>query len=197
MLVEGDDGRGYSADYTPFRVPGGRPGALASAVATASWKAALVVATMCAMSVTDRVQAELRAAMKAGQRTRLDALRLLVSALQRAEKDRPAGEFADRDAEAVLRRERKQRVEAAEAYRGAGHEERAAAEEADLPVIDEFLPQQMDEDELAALVDAAIAETGATSMRDMGRVMGLVTQRAEGRADGKAASDLVRSRLSA
>ena len=64
-------------------------------------------------------------------------------------------------------------------------------------MIDEFLPQALDEDELAALVDAAIAETGATSMRDMGKVMGLVTQRADGRADGKTASDLVRSRLSA
>jgi uncharacterized protein len=148
------------------------------------------------MTLTERVQAEQRAAMKSGQRTRLNGLRLLVSALQRAEKDRPAGEFTDRDAEAVLRRERKQRMEAAEAYRGAGNEERAAMEEADIPLIDEFLPQQMDEAELAALVDAAIAETGATTMRDMGRVMGLVTGRAEGRADGKAASDLVRSRLS-
>ncbi len=135
--------------------------------------------------------------MKSGDRGRTDALRLLVSALQRAEKDRPAGEFGDRDAEAVLRRERKQRVEAAEAYRTAGNEERAAAEEADLPVIDEFLPQGLSEQELEAMVDAAIAETGASSMRDMGRVMGLVTSRAEGRADGKVASDLVRARLSA
>lgn len=149
------------------------------------------------MTLTDQIQSELRTAMKAGDRTRVDAIRLLMSSLQKAEKDKPAGEFGDRDAEAVLRRERKQRVEAAKAYRDAGHEERAAAEEADLPVIDEFLPQAMDEDELAALVDAAIAETGATSMRDMGKVMGLVTQRADGRADGKTASDLVRSRLSA
>jgi uncharacterized protein YqeY len=149
------------------------------------------------VTLTDRIQSELRTAMKAGDRPRVDAIRLLMSSLQKAEKDKPAGEFGDRDAEAVLRRERKQRVEAAKAYRDAGHEERAAAEEADLPVIDEFLPQAMDEDELAVLVDAAIAETGATSMRDMGKVMGLVTQRADGRADGKTASDLVRGRLSA
>ena len=149
------------------------------------------------MSLAQRVQSELHASMKSGDRGRTDALRLLVSALQRAEKDRPAGEFGDRDAEAVLRRERKQRVEAAEAYRTAGNEERAAAEEADLPVIDEFLPQGLSEQELEAMVDAAIAETGASSMRDMGRVMGLVTSRAEGRADGKVASDLVRARLSA
>jgi uncharacterized protein YqeY len=121
----------------------------------------------------------------------------MLSALQKAEKDRPAGEFADADAEAVLRRERKQRIEAAEVYRAAGHADRAAREEADVPVIDEFLPQAMGEAELEALVDAAIAETGATSMKEMGRVMGLVTQRGGGRVDGRTASALVRSRLGA
>ena len=143
----------------------------------------------------ERVQAELHAAMRSGDRTRVDALRLMLSALQKAEKDVPAGAFTDADAEAVLRRERKQRLEAAEAYRGAGHADRAAKEEADVPVIDEFLPQAMDAAELAALVDAAIAETGATSMKEMGRVMGLVTQRGGGRVDGRAASALVRARL--
>jgi len=145
----------------------------------------------------ERVQAELRTAMRGGDRTRVDALRLMLSALQKAEKDRPAGEFADADAEAVLRRERKQRIEAAEVYREAGHADRATREEADVPVIDEFLPQAMGEAELEALVDAAIAETGATSMKEMGRVMGLVTQRGGGRVDGRTASALVRSRLGA
>ena len=145
----------------------------------------------------ERVQAELRTAMRGGDRTRVDALRLMLSALQKAEKDRPAGEFADADAEAVLRRERKQRIEAAEVYRAAGHADRAAREEADVPVIDEFLPQAMGEAEVEALVDAAISETGATSMKEMGRVMGLVTQRGGGRVDGKTASALVRSRLGA
>jgi len=149
------------------------------------------------MTTIEHVRSELQQAMKSGDRVRLDALRLLYSALQRAEKDRPAGEFTDQDALAVLRRERKQRVEAAEAYRAAGQEERAAAEEADIPVIDAYLPAAMSDAELEALVDAAIAETGATTVRDMGRVMGVVTQRGEGRADGRAASALVRSRLSA
>jgi len=149
------------------------------------------------MTIIERIPSELREAMKSGDRERLDALRLLYSALQRAEKDRPAGEFSDQDALAVLRRERKQRVEAAEAYRAAGQEERAAREEADLPVIDEHLPAAISESELEALVDAAIAETGASTVKDMGRVMGLVTQRADGRADGRTASALVRSRLSA
>lgn len=148
------------------------------------------------MTILDHVQDELHTAMKSGQRGRLNALRLMLSALQRAEKDKPAGEFTDQDAQAVLRRERKQRIEAAEAYHAAGNDERAAAEEADVPVIDEFLPQQLSEDELASLVDQAIAETGAESMRDMGKVMGLVTQRSQGRADGRAASDMVKARLS-
>ena len=149
------------------------------------------------MTTIEHVRSELQQAMKSGDRVRLDALRLLYSALQRAEKDRPAGEFTDQDALAVLRRERKQRLEAAEAYRAAGQEERAAAEEADIPVIDAYLPAAMSDAELEALVEAAIAETGATTVRDMGRVMGVVTQRGEGRADGRAASALVRSRLSA
>jgi uncharacterized protein YqeY len=145
----------------------------------------------------ERVQAALQTAMRGGDRPRVDALRLMLSALQKAAKDKPAGEFTDADAEAVLRRERKQRIEAAEVYREAGHADRAAREEADVPVIEEFLPRAMSEAELAALVDAAIAETGATSVKEMGRVMGLVTQRGGGRVDGKAASALVRSRLGA
>jgi len=147
--------------------------------------------------VIERIQSELQAAMRGGDRTRVDALRLMLSALQKAEKDKPAGEFTDADAEAVLRRERKQRLEAAEVYRGAGHADRAAREEADVPVIDEFLPQAMTDAELEALVDAAVAETGATSMKEMGKVMGLVTQRGGGRVDGKTASALVRARLGA
>ena len=94
--------------------------------------------------VIERVQSELHTAMRAGDRTRVDALRLMLSALQKAEKDGPAGAFTDADAEAVLRRERKQRLEAAEAYRAAGHADAPAKEEADVPVIDEFLPAAMD-----------------------------------------------------
>jgi uncharacterized protein YqeY len=147
------------------------------------------------VTLIDRIQAELREAMKSGDRRRLDALRLLYSALQKAEKDN--AEFGDSEALAVLRRERKQRVEAAEAYEAAGQAERAAHERADLPVIDEFLPAAMSESDLEHLVDAVIAETGAATIKDMGRVMGLVTQRGQGRADGRVASALVRSRLGA
>jgi uncharacterized protein len=145
--------------------------------------------------VIEQVKADLTAAMRAGDRTRIDALRLVLSALQRAEKAVPAGEFSEADAEAVLRRERKQRLEAAESYRAAGREDRAAAELADVPVIEAYLPAALSEEELATLVDAVIEETGAESMRDMGRVMGVVTARGEGRVDGAAAAALVRARL--
>jgi uncharacterized protein YqeY len=147
------------------------------------------------VTLTERVQAELRDAMKSGQKQRLEGLRLLYSALQKAEKDTPG--FGDEQAMAVLRRERKQRIEAAEAYEAAGQAERAERERADIPVIEEFLPAAMSDAELEQLVDAAIAETGASSMKDMGKVMGLVTQRGQGRADGRAASALVRERLGA
>ena len=143
----------------------------------------------------ERVKADLTGAMRAGDRSRIDALRLVLSALQRAEKAVPAGEFSDADAEAVLRRERKQRLEAAESYRAAGREDRVAAELADVPVIEAYLPAALSQDELSALVDAAIQETGAESMRDMGRVMGLVTARGGGGVDGAAAAALVRARL--
>ena len=145
----------------------------------------------------DRVKADLTDAMRSGDRSRVDALRLVLSALQRAEKAVPVGEFSQADAEAVLRRERKQRLEAADSYRAAGREDRVAAELADVPVIEAYLPAAMSEADLAALVDAAIQETGAESVRDMGRVMGLVTARGEGRVDGAAAAALVRARLSA
>jgi uncharacterized protein len=145
--------------------------------------------------VIEQVKSDLTAAMRAGDRTRVDGLRLVLSALQRAEKAVPAGEFSEADAEAVLRRERKQRLEAAESYTAAGRDDRAAAELADVPLIEAYLPAALSEEELAALVDGAIEETGAASMRDMGRVMGLVTARGEGRVDGAVAAALVRARL--
>jgi uncharacterized protein len=145
--------------------------------------------------VIERVEEDLHAAMRAGERRRVDALRLVLSSLQRAAATKARGTFTEEEALAVLRRERKQRVEAAAAYRAAGHEDRAEREEADLPVIDRYLPAALDDAELRAMVDAAIAETGASGPRDMGRVTGLVGERAAGRADMKAAAALVQERL--
>ncbi len=142
----------------------------------------------------ERIQDELRTSLRAGDSARTSALRLLLAALQRAAKD--GGELTEEREQAVLRRERKQRAEAAEAFAGAGRDDRAAGERAEMAVIDEFLPAGLSDEELARLVDEAIAETGAAGMRDMGKVMGLVNQRSGGRADGRAASALVRERLS-
>lgn len=143
----------------------------------------------------DEIKAESTAALKAGDRQRVGALRMLVAALQKAEKDAPDGELSQEASEAVLRKERKQRIEAAEAYRAGGRSDRAEAEEGEIVVIDEFLPAALTQQELEAMVDEAIASTGASSMKDMGRVMGAVTQASGGRADGRAASALVRARL--
>jgi hypothetical protein len=142
----------------------------------------------------ERIQDELKTSLRAKDSARTSALRMLLAALQRAAKD--GGELTDEREQAVLRRERKQRAEAAEAFRSAGREDRAAGEQAEMAVIDEFLPAGLSDEELARVVDEAIAETGAAGMRDMGKVMGLVNKRSGGRADGRAASALVRERLS-
>ena len=146
------------------------------------------------MTLISRIEEELTAAMRARDRERADTLRLTLTALRGAEKDlqRPLAETEELQ---VLQRERKRRVEAAEAFRGGGREEQAAAEERELAVIEEFMPPPVDEEELERIVDDAIAETGATSLRDLGRVMADVMPQVAGRADGSAVSRLVREKL--
>ena len=130
-------------------------------------------------------------AMKAGEKDRLGALRMVLSELQKAEKDGGSDELA------VLRRERKRRMEAAEQFRDGGRPELADREEAEARIIDGYLPAELDDSELDAIVQAAIAETGASSAKDMGQVMKAVMARAGGRADGKRASARVREALQA
>ena len=142
-------------------------------------------------TILERVQADTRAAMKAGERDRVAALRLIADALQKDLKEGGDDEVA------VLRRERKRRLEAAEAYRGGGSAERAAAEESEAEVIDGYLPAELSDTELAEIVDAAIAESGASGPGDMGKAMGAAMPRVGGRADGKRVSALVRERLAA
>src|SRR3954454_23102656 len=120
--------------------------------------------------------------MKAGQRDRVTALRLVLSELQKAQKDGDADELA------VLRRERKRRREAETAYRDAGREDLAAGEAFEAETIDSYLPAELSDEELAALVRAGIAETGAASPRDMGMVIKHVIGAAGGRADGRRVS---------
>lgn len=129
--------------------------------------------------------------MKARDRERVAALRLIVDVLQ---KDAKLGKG---DEVAVLQRERKKRVEAAEAYEGAGRVDQAAAERFEAELIDGYLPQQLSDEELGQLVEAAIAEAGATEQRQMGQVMSALMPKVGGRADGKRVSAAVREKLGA
>ncbi len=143
------------------------------------------------MSVIDQVRGDMTSAMKAGEKNRVGALRLVLSELQKAQKEGNADELA------VLRRERKRRLEAAEQFRGGGRPELAEQEETEAKIIEGYLPAELDDSELDAIVAAAIAETGATDPRDMGQVMKAVMARSGGRADGKRASARVREALQA
>ena len=146
------------------------------------------------MSLIARIEGELKDAMRAGETARRDALRLVLSALRSAEKEllRP---LHDDEELQVLQRERKRRLEAAESFRAAGRDDRAEDEEYELAVLQEFMPEPLAETELEEIVDHAIAEVGATSMRDFGRVMADVMPQVSGRADGSAVSQLVREKL--
>ena len=147
------------------------------------------------MSILSTIQADVKDAMKARDAETTQTLRLLVNALQNAAKDAGTDDLADDEAIQVLTRQKKQCVEAAEAFEGGGAEERAAAERAQIEMIDRYLPAQLGEDELAELVAAAISETGATAPKDMGQVMKALMPKVQGRADGKAVSQAVQSRL--
>jgi uncharacterized protein YqeY len=146
------------------------------------------------VTLIEELADEVKDAMRAGDAARRDALRLILSSLKSAEKDllRPLSEDEELQ---VLQRERKKRIEAAEAFRGGGREEQAAKEDAELAVLEEFMPEPLTEEELERIVDDAIAENGATSMRDMGRVMKDVMPQIAGRADGAAVSQMLREKL--
>jgi uncharacterized protein YqeY len=146
------------------------------------------------MTLIEEFEAEVQDAIKARDTERANTLRLTLAALRAAEKDLQR-ELSEQEELQVLQRERKRRVEAAEAFRAAGRAEQADQEERELDVIEEFMPDQVDEDELERIVDDAIAETGATSLRDLGRVMADVMPQVAGRADGSEVSRLVREKL--
>jgi uncharacterized protein len=141
------------------------------------------------MSVLEQVQSDVRTAMKARERERASALRMVVDVLQQDAK------LGKGDEVAVLQRERKKRVEAAEAYEGAGRAEQAAAERFEAGLIDGYLPQQLSDQELGELVDAAVAETGASEQKQIGQVMSALMPKLGGRADGRRVSAAVREKL--
>ena len=146
------------------------------------------------MSLRDQVHEEMTAAMRSGDVLRRDTLRMAWSAIGVAEK-RDHAVLTDDQALAVLTREVKTRRESVEAYRTGGREELAAKEEAEIAIIAGFLPAALSEAEIAALVGEAIAATGATSARDLGKVMGWLGPRTRGRADGRVVSGLVAAAL--
>ncbi len=143
------------------------------------------------VTVIEQVRGDMTSAMKARDKDRVGALRLVLSELQKAEKEGNADELA------VLRRERKRRLEAAEQFRGGGRPELAEQEEAEAKLIETYLPAELGDADLDAIVAAAIAETGASDPKDMGQVMKVVMAKTGGRVDGKRASARVREALQA
>jgi uncharacterized protein len=146
------------------------------------------------MSLIVRMEEDLKAAMLEHDNERRDALRLLLASLRSAEKElqRP---LSDDEELQVLQRERKRRIEAAEAFRSGGRDEQAEKEERELAVLVEFMPTPLTEEELEEIVDDVIAEVGATSLGQLGRVMADVMPQVAGRADGSMVSQLVREKL--
>jgi uncharacterized protein len=141
------------------------------------------------MAMLEEIQADLKEAMRAGEKDRVGALRLVLSELQKAAKEGSDDELA------VLRRERKRRLEAARAYRDAGREDLATGEEAEGELISSYLPAELSEEELRAIVEQAVRDSGAESAKDMGRAMKKAMVAVDGRADGSRVSGLVRASL--
>jgi uncharacterized protein YqeY len=143
------------------------------------------------MPLLEEVKSDVTAALKAGDKERAGALRLVVSELQKAVKDGSGGDEVQ-----VLQRERKRRLESAKAYREGGREDLAGAEEREAQLIDAYLPEQLSDEELHAIVGDAVAELGASSTKEMGKVMAIVMPKVEGRADGRRVSEAVKELLS-
>ena len=144
------------------------------------------------MALLKQVQDDVKAALKAGERDRVHALRLIADALQKASKDDNGAEELE-----VLQRERKRRLEAAQAYRDGGRGELAEAEEREAAIIGAYLPEPISDEELGAIVGDAVAESGAASPKEMGKVMSMVMPKVKGRADGKRVSAAVQEKLRA
>jgi hypothetical protein len=142
------------------------------------------------VELADKVKQDLTAAMRAGERDRVGRLRLVLSELQKAEKEGGDDELA------VLRRERKRRLDAAQQFRDAGRDDLAGNEEEEAELIAGYLPAELSDEDLRAIVEAAVAETGASSPKDMGAVMKAAMPRVDGRADGRRVSAAAKAALS-
>ena len=147
------------------------------------------------MAILEQIKTDLHGAMRAGEKERVGALRLVLSELQKAAKEGADDALSPEAELAVLRRERKRRLEAARAYREAGREDLAAGEESESELISVYLPAELSEEDLRAIVEQAVRESGAESAKDMGVAMKQAMATVEGRADGKRVSGLVRASL--
>jgi uncharacterized protein YqeY len=147
-------------------------------------------------TLKERIATELREALRSGEKVRLGALRMLSAAVTNREKD-VRHELSDDEVREVAAKEVKKRTESIEAFEGAGRQELADRERAEREAIAPYAPERMGEAELEALIDEALAATGATSQKELGRVMGVVMGKAKGRVDGNEVQARVRSRLEA
>ncbi len=146
------------------------------------------------MSLTEQLQADMKTAMRDGDAHRRDTLRMVIAAAQNAAKEKREA-LTDEEALAVITKQVKTRRESIKAFRDAGRDDLADKEQAEIDVLAPYLPEQLGEDEVRALVIEAVASTGASSPRDMGRVMGALMPRVKGRADGALVSSLVNEEL--
>ena len=146
------------------------------------------------MSLKQQINDQVKQAMKAGEKQRLKVLRMLSAAIKQKEVDERV-ELDDAQVLAIIDKQVKQRRESIDQYTAGGRTELAEAEQAEIDILSEFLPEQLGEDELEAMIDQAIADTGAASMADMGKVMGQLKPKVQGRADMKEVSAAVRAKL--
>ena len=147
-------------------------------------------------ALKDQIRADLKEAMKAKEKERTGTIRMLLAAIQTAETEGSKHEVDDAEIQKIIAREIKKRRESADIYKTNGRDDLAEAELTEASILEVYQPKQLDDDELAKLIDEAIAETGAESMAQMGQVMKAATAKAEGRADGKRLSETVKARLS-
>ncbi len=147
------------------------------------------------MAIVEQIKADVQGAMRAGEKDRVGALRLVLSELQKAAKERSDDALSPEAELAVLRRERKRRLESAQAFRDGGREDLAGSEESEAELIGSYLPAELQQEQLAAIVEQAVRESGAASAKDMGMAMKQAMAAVDGRADGKRVSELVRAAL--
>ncbi|MFV1973813.1 MAG: GatB/YqeY domain-containing protein [Thiohalobacterales bacterium] len=146
------------------------------------------------MSLKDRIQQDMKDAMRSGEKSRLGTIRLILAAIQQKEVDERV-ESGDAEITVILDKMVKQRRESISQFEKAGRDDLVAQEAGELTLIQEYLPEQLSETEINALIDAAMADTGASTIKDMGKVMGQLKPKLQGRADMGAVSALIKTRL--